>query len=241
MAERILGVDFEVHGGGSDLVFPHHENEIAQTEAARGRPLARIWMHNGMVQLDEEKMAKSVGNVRLLHGALDQFGRDALVMYFVGGHYRQPLAFSEDALEEAKRTVQRVRNFSLRLDRDAPPPEGMGRFVERFFDALADDFNTPTALAALFDWVQEGNRRIDAGERIGPGRLGEMLHALGMESLLEAEQEGPGEEAERLLAEREEARAARDFETADSKRHELEMLGFEVRDTPEGPQLVRRA
>src|SRR5215211_790272 len=97
MAEEILGVDFEIHGGGSDLVFPHHENEIAQTEAARGQPLARIWLHNGMVQMGAEKMAKSVGNIRLLHGAVEQFGREAFLMWLAGGHYRQPLVYSEDA------------------------------------------------------------------------------------------------------------------------------------------------
>src|SRR5947208_4191491 len=192
MAEQILGLDFEIHGGGSDLVFPHHENEIAQTEAARGKPLARIWMHNGMVQMGEEKMAKSVGNIRLLPGALDEFGRDALVMYFVGGHYRQPLVFSEEALEEARATVKRVRDFCLRLDRDAPPPDGLDEQVERFFDALADDFNTPAARAVLFDWIQEANRRMDAGDRVGPGRLPELLEALGLEGLME-EQVAPGE------------------------------------------------
>jgi cysteinyl-tRNA synthetase len=241
MAERILGVDLEVHGGGSDLVFPHHENEIAQTEAARGRPLARIWMHNGMVQMDETKMAKSVGNIRLLRGALEEFGRDALVMYLVSGHYRQPLAYSEEQLADAKRAVRRVRDFGRRLDPSAPDPEGMDAYRERFFEALADDFNTPAARAVLFEWIGEGNRRIDAGERVGRGRLGEMLYALGMERLLEPDEEGVGEDAERLLAEREEARAARDFETADRKREELRTLGFEVRDTPEGSELVRRS
>ena len=116
MAEQLLGTDFEIHGGGSDLVFPHHENEIAQTEAARGQPLARIWMHNGMVRMGAEKMAKSVGNIHLLHAALDEFGRDALVMYFVGGHYRQPLAFSAEGLAEAGRAVDRVRELCRRLE-----------------------------------------------------------------------------------------------------------------------------
>ena len=102
MAETILGLDFDIHGGGLDLVFPHHENEIAQTEAGRGRPLARIWMHNGMVRFGEEKMAKSVGNITLLADALDEHGRDALIMYFLGGHYRQPLAFSDELLEQAR-------------------------------------------------------------------------------------------------------------------------------------------
>ncbi|HEY2602458.1 MAG TPA: cysteine--tRNA ligase [Thermoleophilaceae bacterium] len=240
MAEEILGLDFDIHGGGTDLVFPHHENEIAQTEAGRGEPLARLWMHNGMVELDEAKMSKSVGNIRSLGGALEAYGRDALIMYFVGGSYRQPLAFSEEALEEAARAVERVRDFVRRLDPDAPEPEGMDPFVERFFDALADDFNTAMARGVLFEWISEGNRRLDAGDKLGPGRLGELLYALGLENLLETPDEAADPEAERLLSEREEARAARDFATADARRDELAALGWEVRDTAEGPRLVRR-
>ena len=142
MAEQILGLDFEVHGGGSDLVFPHHENEIAQTESARQQPLARVWMHNGMVELDSEKMAKSVGNIRLLHGALETFGREAFVMWMVGAHYRKPVSYTEEALEDARRSVDRVREFVRRLDPHAEAP-GIDEYAERFFDALADDFNTP--------------------------------------------------------------------------------------------------
>jgi cysteinyl-tRNA synthetase len=241
MAEQLLGLDFEIHGGGSDLVFPHHENEIAQTEAARGKPLARIWMHNGMVEMDAEKMAKSVGNIRLLHNAIDEFGRDALVMYFVSGHYRKPLAFSEEALADASRAVARVREFVRRLDPAAGEPDGLEPYAQRFFDALADDFNTPAARAALFDWVAEGNRRLDAGESLGVGQLAEMLRVIGMESLLESEGAGPPEEAQRLLEQRQEARASRDFEAADRIRDELAELGWEVRDTAEGPRLVARA
>ena len=237
MAEEILGLDFEIHGGGSDLVFPHHENEIAQTEAARGKPLARLWMHNGMVRLEGEKMAKSVGNIFLLHEALDQAGRDALIMYFVSGHYRQPIAYSEDALAEAAASVDRIRDFARRLDPDAPA-EGIEPFAERFFGALADDFNTPAARAALFDWIAEGNRRLDAGERLGSGPLAEMLHVIGLENLLEGEDEADAE-AKRLMDEREAAREARDFATADAKRNELAALGWAVRDTPAGPKLVR--
>jgi cysteinyl-tRNA synthetase len=238
MAEQILGTDFEIHGGGSDLVFPHHENEIAQTEAARERPLARIWMHNGMVQMGAEKMAKSVGNIRLLHQALEEFGRDALIMYFARGHYRQPLAFSPEALEEAGRAVERLRELGGRLAQDAPEPTGMDAFVERFFDHLADDFNTPAALSVLFEWVSEANRRLDAGEALGPGRLSEMLHSLGLESVLEAAEEAPPE-ARSLMDQREAARAAKDFDRADQIRDELAALGYEVRDTPEGPSLRR--
>ena len=237
MAEAVLGIPFEVHGGGSDLVFPHHENEIAQTEAARGKPLARTWMHNGMVQMGDEKMAKSIGNIRLLHGALEQFGRDAFLMWMVGAHYRKPVAYTEEALEDAARAVARVRDVVRRLDPEAP---GMDEYVERFFDALSDDFNTPQARAVLFEWVAEANRRIDAGEHVGPGRLGEMLYALGLENLLEVEDEAP-DELQRLAAERDEARSARDFERADQIRDQLAEQGWEIRDTPEGARLVRRS
>jgi cysteinyl-tRNA synthetase len=235
MAEAVLGVPFEIHGGGSDLVFPHHENEIAQTEAARGKPLSRTWMHNGMVEMGDEKMAKSVGNIRLLHAALDQFGRDAFVMWMVGAHYRKPVAYSEEALEDSTRAVARVRDVIRRLDDDAP---GLDQFLDPFFDALADDFNTPQARAVLFEWVAEANRRMDDGERLGPGRLREMLYALGLETLLEVEEEAP-EELQQLAAEREEARAARDFERADRIRDQLADAGWEIRDTPEGARLVR--
>jgi len=238
MAEELLGTDFEIHGGGSDLVFPHHENEIAQTEAARGQPLARIWMHNGMVKMGAEKMAKSVGNIHLLHAALDEFGRDALVMYFVGGHYRQPLAFSPEGLAEAGRAVARVRELCRRLDTGARAPEELEEHADRLFDSLADDFNTAAARAALFDWVADANRRLGAGEAVGPGRLPEMLEMLGLENLLDAEH-AADPDAERLMGEREQARADRDFARADELRDELAVLGWEVRDTADGPRLVR--
>ena len=237
MAEEILGLDFEIHGGGADLIFPHHENEIAQTEAARHEPLARIWMHNGMVRLEGEKMAKSVGNIRALHEVVGEYGRDTVIMYFVSGHYRQPLAFSPDVLADARASVERVRDFALRLDPAAAAPPDADACAERFFDALADDFNTPAARAELFGWIAEANRRIDEGERIGPGRLAEMLQVLGLETLLETD--APDADAEQLLREREDARAARDFATADARREELAARGWTVRDTPDGPQLVR--
>ncbi len=239
MAEEILGVDFEIHGGGSDLVFPHHENEIAQTEAARGKPLARIWMHNGMVEMDAEKMAKSVGNTRLLHGALEEFGREAFVMWMVGSHYRKPVAYTDETMEDARRAVSRVREAVRRLDPDARPAPDLDALAERFFDALADDFNTPAARTVLFEWVAEANRRLEGGVRLGPGKLEEMLHALGLESLLAPQQEDAPEEIERMAAERDEARASRDFERADRLRDEIARRGWEIRDTADGMQIVR--
>jgi cysteinyl-tRNA synthetase len=238
MAETLLGLDFDLHGGGVDLLFPHHENEIAQTEAGRGKPLARRWMHNGMVRFEEQKMAKSVGNVTQLADALERHGRDTLVMYFLRGHYRQPLQYSDELVEDAGRAVERIANFS-RLARRASPDSGASATVARqraaFFDALRDDFNTPRALAELFDLINAVNR--DGFTADVEPALAEMLDVLGLEHLLEAD-EPVDEDLIRLANERDEARLARDFERADRVRDELRERGYEIRDTPEGPELV---
>jgi cysteinyl-tRNA synthetase len=236
MAETLLGVDFEIHGGGSDLIFPHHENEAAQTRAARDQPLARLWVHNGMVRLDSEKMAKSVGNIFVLHDALASYGRDALIMYFVGGHYRQPVEFDDERLQEASARVQRVREAARRLSAAAESPPWSTPLRERFFDALAEDFNTPQALAAVFDWIREANR---SEEAVGDADLREMLDVLGLANLLDVDvSEAPTDVVE-LRDERERARAARDFEQADRLREQIRELGWEVRDGPDGPELLR--
>jgi cysteinyl-tRNA synthetase len=238
MAEKLLGPDFAIHGGGSDLIFPHHENEIAQTEAAHGTPLARLWMHNGMVRISQEKMSKSLGNIFQLSAALDRYGRDTVVAYLVSGHYRQPLEFSERALDGAAARVERIRNFIRELPaEDRGEEEFVAARREALLEALADDFNTPRALAALFELIGEGNRRRLEGA--GPA-LERMLPLLGLEALLAAD-EAVQPEAEDLMRQRETARAARDFGRADLIRDELASRGYEVRDTPQGPRLVRRS
>jgi cysteinyl-tRNA synthetase len=234
MAEQLLGLELDIHGGGVDLVFPHHENEIAQTVAARGRPLARMWMHNGMLEAAAgEKMAKSVGNIRGLGDVLDDVGGAALVLYFSGGHYRQPLAFSPEALEAAVNGTRRIRDAARRVVAGEPTPE-MTAQRDAFFAALADDFNTPRALAALYEWIGLANR-LDAPA--GLGELREMLGVLGLESLLEAE-EAPSE-AVALADRRDAARSAKDWAEADRLRDELREMGWEVRDGPQGPELVQ--
>jgi cysteinyl-tRNA synthetase len=237
MAEALLGLELDIHGGGVDLVFPHHENEVAQTAAARGRPLARTWMHNGMLEAAEgEKMAKSVGNIRGLAEVLDEVGPEAVILLFSGGHYRQPLTFSSERLEEAAASARRIRDAGRRLVPGASPAELAG-LRDAFFDALADDFNTARALAALFDWVREANKL--EGE-VGGGHLREMLGVLGLERLLE-EEEGPPPEALELAARRESARADKRWDEADRLRDELGAMGWEVRDGPQGPELVPAA
>ena len=236
MAEELLGVGFEIHGGGNDLAFPHHENEAAQTAAARDRPLARIWAHNGMVRMGGgDKMSKSLGNIRGLAAALDEVGRDALVMYLSGGHYRQPLAYDRERLEEAGARVARVREAGRRLV-PGGSPEDLSPLRDAFFDALAEDFNTARALGAAFEWIREANRR---GAGVGEAHLREMLAVLGLENLLDpAEGAGPPVEVVRMAQARAAARAARDFGEADRLRDGLRARGWEVRDGAGGPELV---
>ena len=237
MAESLLGVDFEIHGGGSDLIFPHHENEAAQTSAARDAPLARLWVHNGMVRLDRSKMAKSVGNIFMLGDALAAHGRDALLMYFCGGHYRQPVEFDDERLAEAGARVRRIREAGRRLAA-GPSPEWSRPLRDRFFAALARDFNTPRALAALFDWVSAAN---SSAAPVGDGELREMLAVLGLENLLAAQAAGAPAEVTELSQTRERARAARDWAEADRLREQIRARGWEVRDGPGGPELLPAA
>ncbi|HEY1450254.1 MAG TPA: cysteine--tRNA ligase [Solirubrobacteraceae bacterium] len=241
MAEQLLGVGFDVHGGGSDLVFPHHENEAAQTRAARGEELTKLWMHNGMIQFTGEKMAKSVGNIALLHEVIEQYGAEAVVMYLVSGHYRQPLAFSEPALEQAGANIKRIREAARKLGvgstaaPDAAETAQLESVRDAFFDALANDFNTPHALAQLNEWLAAAGQLEAAGDQ----HLREMLSVLGLESLLGPDEEAP--DAVRELAEqREQARAGRDFATSDRLRDEIAAHGWDVRDGADGFELLPR-
>jgi cysteinyl-tRNA synthetase len=234
MAEALLGLDFEIHGGGSDLLFPHHENEAAQTRAARGAPLARLWMHNGMVRIDKEKMAKSVGNIFLLHSAIEAHGRDALIMFFCEAHYRQPVEYDDERLVEASARADRIREAGRRLVGGASPAWSTP-LRERFFEALRQDFNTPRALAVVAEWVTAANR---SAEPAGDGDLREMLGVLGLENLVDADGRQAPPEATALLDARERARSTRDWAQADALRDRLRGLGWEVRDGPDGPELL---
>jgi cysteinyl-tRNA synthetase len=234
MAESLLGVGFDIHGGGSDLVFPHHENEAAQTRAARGRELAGMWVHNGMIQTTGEKMAKSVGNIALLHEVIERYGAQTVLMYLIGGHYRQPLAFSDAALEQARANVNRIREVGRRLTPGASPDDLDG-LRGRFFDALARDFNTAEALAVLNEWLHEASA--SSRDAAGDSHLREMLGVLGLEGLLAPPEQAPAAVRE-LASQREDARARRDFATSDRLREEIAALGWEVRDGAAGFELL---
>jgi cysteinyl-tRNA synthetase len=221
MADKFLGAEFEIHGGGNDLRFPHHENELAQSRAA-GRPFARIWMHNGMLELDEEKMSKSVGNVRTLRDVLDTWGREALLVYFLTGLWRSPIDFTPEAMEAAQARAERFRDVFRRPSE--PTPEGAW---ERFAATLADDFNTPDALAVMHEWRDHDLLR-------------RALEVFGLGSLAESD-EAPAE-LQDLAARRAVARGGGDFDSADRIRAEIEEAGWEVRDVAGDPgyQLVPR-
>jgi cysteinyl-tRNA synthetase len=237
MAEKFLELPVDIHGGGSDLVFPHHENEAAQTRAARDGELARVWMHNGMIQFTGEKMAKSVGNIALLHEVVEQYGGEAVVMYLISGHYRQPLAFSESALEQAQANVRRIREAARRLTPGAPSHHDVESLRERFFEALANDFNTAQALGHLNEWLADATHPMLAP--CGDADLREMLGVLGLASLLSAAAEAPAE-VRALAEQREQARVARDFATSDRLREEIAARGWDVRDAAGGFELVPR-
>jgi cysteinyl-tRNA synthetase len=217
MAEKFLGPRFEIHLGGLDLVFPHHENERAQSQAA-GRDFAQLWMHNGMLEFVGEKMSKSVGNVASLHDVLERWGPETILVYFLSAHWSKPIDFSDETMEAARARVERFREvFRGPLE---PAPEGeWGRFAA----ALDDDFNTPEALAVMHGWRDHDLLR-------------RALDLFGLASLAE-EQEAPAEIVE-LARQRQEARAARDWEEADRLRAEIEAGGWEARDIADGFQLV---
>jgi cysteinyl-tRNA synthetase len=220
MAEKFLGPVFEIHGGGNDLIFPHHENEIAQSRAA-GDEFARIWMHNGMLQLTGEKMSKSLGNIVPLREAVQEWGREAILLFFMNGQWRKPIEFSDEVMAQASATAETFRNYFVGLE---PEPEEIDR--DALASVLNDDFSTPEALALFHDWRARGRTAsLRWGlELFGLGDLGESVVA-------------PVELVE-LAEKRQEARAGRDFDEADRLRGEIEDQGWEVRDVPDGFELV---
>jgi cysteinyl-tRNA synthetase len=183
---------------------------------------------------EPEKMAKSVGNIFLLHEALERWGRDALIMYFLAGHYHQPVEFDEERLEQARQSVSRIREAGRKLA-PGPSPDWSEPLRTAFFDALAEDFNTPRALAIVFDWVSQANR---SSGPVGSRDLREMLSVVGLENLLEAETVEVPARVQELAQARERARAAGDYAGADHLRDEIRAAGWEVRDGADGPELL---
>ena len=261
MAAHYLGQPFDVHGGGSDLVFPHHENEIAQSEAAAGTPLADLWVHNGMITFGSDKMSKSLGNVLGIAEATDRAPGEALRLLFFGTHYRAPLDFSAGRLEEAARSLERLYEALARADEltghlPAPrPPAGaltghLSPFLEEFAAAMDDDLNAARALGLVFDRLRELNRGCDAGDRSTAAaarddlsRAGAVLglFAQAPAAFLDASRARGRQRAglttaeiEAAIAARNEARRRKDFRAADAIRERLREQGILLEDAATG-------
>jgi cysteinyl-tRNA synthetase len=222
MAEAFLGPVFEIHGGGLDLIFPHHENELAQSRGA-GREFARIWMHNGMLEMGGADMHKSLGNDVSLHAALNAWGPETLLLFFMGAHWRSSIDFSDSALESARAQASRFREAFGAPGVAAPEGEW-----EQLVAVLDNDFNTAEALAVLHRWRSAGYLDL----------LRRALAVFGLASLTR-QREAPPEVLE-LAQRRQKARAARDFAESDRLRSEIDQAGWEVRDTAEAFRLVPR-
>ena len=241
MATKYLGEGFDIHGGGRDLIFPHHENEIAQSEGASGETFARHWLHNGMVNLDGEKMSKSDGRVVDLDSIVRTHGGKALRMLYVRAHYRSPIEYSEELLAEAAESLDRLDRFRARAEAGVPDSDAINSFRE-FMD---DDFGTPQAVSLLFDLVREGNRLIDDGGDASAiaGAVEEIVGVLGIDDASGPAVDVGGlsdEEIEGMVEERDQARSDRRFDDADRIRQELDEAGVTLEDGPDGTRWLRR-
>ncbi len=251
MSMAILGETFDIHGGGQDLIFPHHENEIAQSEAATGHPFARYWMHNGYINVDNQKMSKSLNNFFTVRDIAKEFDLEAVRMFMLSVQYRNPVNFSRDMILQAETALERLHTARERLAEAKTAPATaedaafiaqLDEFKTRFCDAMDDDLNTADAIGVLFDFARaantfvtdpRGKAAIDAGYAL----FSELTGVLGL--LINDKADEFPAEATALLNERLAARKAKDFSRADEIRDALKDMGFTVEDTANGPKLKK--
>ena len=255
MSKKYLGEEIDIHAGGEDLIFPHHENEIAQSECCNGKIFARYWMHNGFLNIDNRKMSKSLGNFRTVRQIGEQYDLQVLRFFMLNAHYRSPLNFSADLMEAAKNSLERILEaagkLSDRKDNGAAENITEGElallkeaegFVTKFEAAMDDDFNTADALAAIFELVKFANTNVDENSsREFAGGLYEELFKLSdvLGLKIEKKEEILDKEIEDLIQERQAARKAKDFKRADEIRDELLKKGIILKDTREGVKWQR--
>ena len=240
MSLMYLGETLDIHGGGLDLIFPHHENETAQSESYTGKtPFVRYWVHNGLLQMGEDKMSKSLGNLVSLEDALNQYSPDALRIFFLGSHYRSPLTYSEEGLSATERAAERLRNVMREGRENLADSLDPLPYKQRFLQAMDSDLNTPQALAALFDLAREINRAIESG--LGVSQAQKTLEKLGnILGLTFRKPQRKGLEGEAkpfidlLIDVRSDLRAARQYDLADRVRTHLDELGVVLEDTSQG-------
>ncbi|MFC1719182.1 DALR domain-containing protein, partial [Candidatus Poribacteria bacterium] len=264
MSSKYLGETFDIHIGGNDLVFPHHENEIAQSEALTGKPFARFWIHNGMLQTTGEKMSKSVGNIRTVRDLLEGYEADVIRFYLLWAHYRGPMELKDDSLDEARSALQRIRNcvdLTGRLgaaqsevavdqfnDAEKALNDGVDDAFRKFEEDMDDDFNTSGAIAAIFDLVASANRFAAEHEELSDqsravlarvrSALIELCQVLGLDAVGEsvpAADKSLVDDLMKLMIEiRKGARERKDWATADTIRDGLVELGIKLEDTRDG-------
>lgn len=255
MSKKYLGEEIDIHAGGEDLIFPHHENEIAQSECCNGKIFARYWMHNGFLNIDNRKMSKSLGNFRTVRQIGEQYDLQVLRFFMLNAHYRSPLNFSADLMEAAKNSLERILEAAGKLSdrRDNGAAENITEeelallkeaegFVTKFEAAMDDDFNTADALAAIFELVKFANTNVDENSsREFAGGLYEELFKLSdvLGLKIEKKEEILDKEIEDLIQERQAARKAKDFKRADEIRDELLKKGIILKDTREGVKWQR--
>jgi cysteinyl-tRNA synthetase len=247
MSLKYLGETIDIHCGGQDLIFPHHENEIAQSECFTGKkPFARIWMHNGLFQLGEEKMSKSIGNIVGIKQILEKHSTDGFRMFILGSHYRNPLTFSDEAIEAAEKGLDRLIQAA---NNEAAQVSSKGEKIDarsarqRFTEVMDDDFNTPQALAILFDIARDINRGIEQGADVSEARhaLKELAGVLGL-TLKKAETAftDAAPFIELLIKTRKQLRDAKQFKLADEIRDKLLDIGVSIEDTAQGTTWKRK-
>ena len=255
MSKKYLGEEIDIHAGGDDLIFPHHENEIAQSECCNGKIFARYWMHNGFLNIDNRKMSKSLGNFRTVRQIGEQYDLQVLRFFMLNAHYRSPLNFSADLMEAAKNSLERILEAAGKLSdrKDNGAAENITEeelallkeaegFVTKFEAAMDDDFNTADALAAIFELVKFANTNVDENSsREFAGGLYEELFKLSdvLGLKIEKKEEILDKEIEDLIQERQAARKAKDFKRADEIRDELLKKGIILKDTREGVKWQR--
>lgn len=249
MSMRYLGETIDIHGGGQDLIFPHHENEIAQSEAATGKPFARYWMHNGYINVDNEKMSKSKGNFFTVRDIAQKYDLKVVRLFMLSAHYRNPINFSEELIMQAASAMARIKNCRDNLKHIASTggitavdvEKGTCALEEHFRQAMDDDLNTAGAIGAIFEYIHDINLAFERGgdKKSAEQALAALDKVLDVLGLVPEEEAIPGEVIE-LVQQRQAARAARDYAAADALREKITTLGYEVKDTPEGAKINKR-
>lgn len=254
MSKRYLGPTLDIHAGGQDLKFPHHENEIAQSEACNGVEFAKYWMHNGYITINKEKMSKSLGNFFTVREILERYDGEVIRFFLLSGHYRSPIDFNDGLMDMAKASLGRLENARDNLKFLAGTQEGnmteaekralndFEKFRVKFKDAMDDDLNTADAIAAIFELVTEINKDVKDGcsKEMAEKSLGILLELTGVLGLLETEKdESVDDEISKLVEERQQARAEKNFQRADEIRDMLKEKGITLKDTPQGVQIIK--